>query len=359
MTLSLPVLQIEDLNYYFYLSPNVANSHKDQSLAFRSLSTDNTKPRLLPSGYEIVKAIDGLTLTLHDNECIGVIGETGSGKSTLIYSILNLPFSNLYERSGTINYYFPDTNKPIDLFSLSDTQMQKIRAFEFGFVPQLPKSSLNPWLDIGFQVGEVLFDNLTDRQNFIRERINEFLGKVAFPTSKKSYVKYVSQLSRGEAQRVCIAQSLMTDPRVLLADEPFTALDAITSNQIVQLFKELQAKLKTSFLFNTHNITAAWYLADTIAVIYGGEIVEVSPSRKFFDRPLHPYSQGLLEATPWYVDQQGRELKDIPGDPPISSNWPSGCKFHPRCAFASSKCVKIRPKRVDVNGVLVNCHLYS
>ncbi|MHA1227685.1 MAG: ABC transporter ATP-binding protein [Candidatus Hodarchaeales archaeon] len=358
MSFSSPILQIQDLNYFFYLSPNMLPSSEEHKHDFRSFISDDTaSPKMMPRGYDIIKAIDGLSLTLHQNECIGVIGESGSGKSTLIYSILNLPFSNLYQKSGEILYYFDEG--PIDLLSLTDAQMQKIRAFEFGFVPQLPKSSLNPWLNIGFQIGEVLFDNLTGRQNFIKEKIFEFLGKVSFPSPTENYAKFVNELSRGEAQRVCIAQCLLTDPRVLLADEPFTALDAITSNQIIRLFKELKDTLKTSFLFTTHNITAAWYLSDTIAVIYGGEIVEVSPTKKFYNKPLHPYSQGLLEATPWYVDYQGKELKDIPGDPPDSSNWPTGCKFHPRCAFASSKCAKVRPERVDVNGVLVNCHLYS
>ncbi|MFX1514345.1 MAG: ABC transporter ATP-binding protein, partial [Promethearchaeota archaeon] len=302
-----------------------------------------------------VKAVDGATITLHEEESISIIGETGCGKSTLLLSILNFPLPHISYRGGFINYYLPENDVPVNLLALTDREMEKYRGLHLAFIPQLPKEALNPWFQIGFQSGEILLERLSWRQEKIRERVIEFLGKVALPDPGTNIEKYVHQLSVGEAQRVCIAMALIGDPRILLADEPLSALDTTIQAQVIELLQTLKTELGSSYIFATHNIGAAGELGDIIAVMYGGEIVEISPvSKFFFGEPLHPYSKGLLAATPWYAMRKGTSIQEIPGELPKPHHWPSGCKFHPRCKSVMEKCIRMKPPRIKIEEAFVD-----
>jgi oligopeptide/dipeptide ABC transporter ATP-binding protein len=377
-----PLLEIKHLKYYYIIPELEISKFLDQKI----MEYLQTRPSFEPNPLEkkvredywsfgrekhiidgvdysysqeevVVRAVDGVTVSLKQNESLSIIGETGSGKSSLLYAIINYPLPQLAYKNGEINYYLNGT--PINLLILTDKEMEEYRGMLIGFIPQLPKESLNPWLKIGFQTGEVLLDRFSERQEIIHEKVLEYLGKVALPDPKMNYEKYVNQLSRGEAQRVCIAMALMTDPKLLLADEPLSALDTIIQANVIRLLRSLKDELKFSYIFATHNIGAAGQLGDIIAVMYGGEIIELQKTSKFFEEPLHPYSKGLLLATPWYALHHGTELAEIPGEMPKPFNWPRGCKFHPRCPHVMKKCQTKKPPRINVNGSEVECFLFD
>lgn len=377
-----PLLEIKNLKYYYIIPELEISKFLDQKimeyLQFRPSFNPNPIEKKAREDYwsfgrekhiidgidytysqeeVVVRAVDGVTVSLQQNESLSIIGETGSGKSSLLYAIINYPLPQLAYKNGEINYSLNGT--PINLLILTDKEMEEYRGMHIGFIPQLPKESLNPWLKIGFQTGEVLLDRFSERQEIIKEKVLEYLGKVAFPDPKINYNKYVNQLSRGEAQRVCIAMALMTDPRLLLADEPLSALDTIIQANVIRLLRSLKDELKFTYIFATHNIGAAGQLGDTIAVMYGGEIIELRKTSEFFKEPLHPYSKGLLSATPWYALQHGTELAEIPGEMPKPFNWPRGCKFHPRCPHVMKVCKTKKPPRVNVNGSSVECFLFD
>ncbi len=306
----------------------------------------------------VIKAVDTASLTLHRGESLCIIGETGCGKSTLLNSILQLFANYLALLEGEINYYPDDSSPPINLLSLDNRGMNEFRGVKIGYIPQLPKESLNPWLTIGFQSGEILLERLSLRQEKIKERVYEFLGKVALPEPKINYKKYVDSLSHGQAQRVCISMALIADPEILLADEPLASLDPANQAIIIELIQTLKKDLGGSYMFATHNIGAATKLGDTIAVMYGGEVIESRSVSDFLNEPLHPYSQGLLNALPWYAVTKGGLLEEIPGKIPKPYDWPRGCKFHPRCKHVMSKCRLEKPPRVVTKESFVECFLH-
>ncbi|MHA1990249.1 MAG: ABC transporter ATP-binding protein [Candidatus Hodarchaeales archaeon] len=307
-----------------------------------------------------VKSVDGVNISLGEKESMTIIGETGCGKTSLLQTILNLNPSGVSYKQGKIFYYDQSTGTSKDLLELQDTSLNYYRGLHIAYIPQIPKEALNPWLEIGFQSGEILQERLSWKQEKIKSRVLEFLGKVALPDPKINIKKYVHQLSGGEAQRVCISLALICEPRLLLADEPTASLDTILQNQVIELFRTLKKDLDISYLFVTHNINIAAQLSDSIAVMYAGEIVEKQSVEKFISQPLHPYSQGLLQADPWYAIQKGSSLYVIPGEIPSASRWPSGCKFHPRCNEAMEKCFLQRPPRIEIGtNNFVECFLYE
>ena len=307
----------------------------------------------------MVKAVDGATFTLRRGESLCLIGETGCGKSTLLLAILQLYADYMSYIQGEVNYYPPDSSTPINLLSLDNKSMNGYRGIKIGYIPQLPKESLNPWLTVGFQSGEILLERLSLRQEKIKERVYEYLGKVALPKPKINYKKYVDSLSHGQAQRVCISMALIADPEILLADEPLASLDTANQATIIELLQTLKRDLGGSHMFATHNIRAATKLGDRIAVMYGGEVVEANSVSKFIDEPLHPYSKGLLKALPWYSARKDGLLEEIPGKLPKPYDWPRGCKFHPRCNHIMSKCKTEKPSRIANEESFVECFLYA
>lgn len=306
---------------------------------------------------KMMKVVDDASLTLYKGKNTSVIGESGCGKTTLLMSVLNLPQEELGYMNGEILYNKDGTI--IDLLKLKEKDMRELRGLEFGLIPQLAKASINPWITIGLQTGEILKERLSEPQELVKEKVIEYLGKVAFPDGNVKIHKYVNQLSGGEAQKVCIAMALISNPKLLLADEIFSGLDTVTQSQIMELLKDLSNKLPFQFLLATHNITAALNISDDISIMYAGQIVESTTVRKFMEEPLHPYTQGLLNALPWYAFRKGKPLEAIDGESPNPYVWPTGCRFSPRCKKAFARCNKEEPPLISVGEVKVACWLYS
>lgn len=306
---------------------------------------------------EMMKILDGVNLTVYEGESTSIIGESGCGKSTLLLSILNLPQEELAYRSGEILYNNEGTI--VDLLKLPEKEMLELRGFHFGYIPQMAKSAINPMIPIGFQVGELLQERLSRNQELIKSKVIEYLGKVALPDPNIKADKYVHQLSGGEAQRVVIALALINNPHIILADEMFSALDTVLQSQIMDLLKDLSEKIHLQYVIASHNISAAINITQRIAVMYGGQIVESTPVKKFLEEPLHPYTQGMLNATPWYAARKGTEFEAIPGDSPQPFVWPKGCRFASRCKKAFAKCIREAPPLIQIEETTVACWLYS
>ncbi|MFW9928488.1 MAG: oligopeptide/dipeptide ABC transporter ATP-binding protein [Candidatus Thorarchaeota archaeon] len=277
----------------------------------------------------------------------------------MLYSAFSFPNDNIAHKSGKILYWDPNLECYVNLLELQEKEIVKYRGFHFGLIPQLPRESLNPWIQVGIQNGEILKERLKWKKEQARQKVIEFLGKVAISNPKINYRKYVNQMSAGEAQRVCISLALLAMPKIVFADEMFSSLDSLTQAQLIDLVLSLKKDLNMNFVLATHNIGAAGQLCEKIGVIYGGECIEFNDSNNFFKEPLHPYSKLLLESTPWYAVKSGKRLAEIPGEIPDSSNWPSGCKFHPRCPKATSLCAMKKPPRIYFGETFVECFLYA
>lgn len=295
----------------------------------------------------VVRAVNDVDLDIGEDETIGIIGETGCGKTILGLSILRLLSDNT-KVEGRILY------KGEDLLKLSEDEMRKIRGKEIAMIFQNPLSSMNPVLTIGTQVAEpVELHQHLDNQN-AKEKVIEMLKSVRIPSPSKRVNEYPHEFSGGMRQRAMIAMGLICMPSLIIADEPTTGLDVTIQAQIVELMKEVLKDSGTSMLLITHDLGVAAELCDYIAVMYPGEIVEYADVRNIFKNPKHPYTRGFLDSLP------GRGLKPIPGISPSLINIPEGCKFHPRCSYATGRCKKERPQMKKVGEKhIVRCFLYD
>lgn len=295
----------------------------------------------------VVRAVNDVDLDIGEGETLGIIGETGCGKTILGLSILCLLSENT-KVEGRILY------KGEDLLKLSEDEMRKIRGKEIAMIFQNPLSSMNPVLTIGTQVAEPveLHQHLEDRN--AKEKVIEMLKSVRIPSPSKRVNEYPHEFSGGMRQRAMIAMGLICMPSLIIADEPTTGLDVTIQAQIVELMKEVLKDSGTSMLLITHDLGVAAELCDYIAVMYPGEIVEYADVRNIFKNPKHPYTRGFLDSLP------GRGLKPIPGISPSLINIPEGCKFHPRCSYATERCKKERPQMKKVGEKhFVRCFLYD
>ena len=295
----------------------------------------------------VVQAVNDVDLDIGEGETLGIIGETGCGKTILGLSILRLLSENT-KVEGRILY------KGEDLLKLSEDEMRKIRGKEIAMIFQNPLSSMNPVLTIGTQVAEpVELHQHLDNQN-AKEKVIEMLKSVRIPSPSKRVNEYPHEFSGGMRQRAMIAMGLICMPSLIIADEPTTGLDVTIQAQIVELMKEVLKDSGTSMLLITHDLGVAAELCDYIAVMYPGEIVEYADVRNIFKNPKHPYTRGFLDSLP------GRGLKPIPGISPSLINIPEGCKFHPRCSYATERCKKERPQMKKVGEKhFVRCFLYD
>ena len=295
----------------------------------------------------VVRAVNDVDLDIGEGETLGIIGETGCGKTILGLSILRLLSENT-KVEGRILY------KGEDLLKLSEDEMRKIRGKEIAMIFQNPLSSMNPVLTIGTQVAEpVELHQHLDNQN-AKEKVIEMLKSVRIPSPSKRVDEYPHEFSGGMRQRAMIAMGLICMPSLIIADEPTTGLDVTIQAQIVELMKEVLKDSGTSMLLITHDLGVAAELCDHMAVMYPGEIVEYAGVRDMFKNPKHPYTRGFLDSLP------GRGLKPIPGMSPSMINLPEGCKFHPRCSYATERCKKERPRMIEVGEKhFVRCFLYD
>jgi oligopeptide transport system ATP-binding protein len=275
-----------------------------------------------------VKAIRGISFDLFKGETLAIVGESGSGKSVTTKSIMRLlPEHNSKIKSGEI--LFNNT----DLTKLSDKQMQKIRGHDISMIFQDPMTSLNPTMKIGNQIMEPLIKHQKMSKSAAKERAVELLKLVGIPKAELRVDQYPHQFSGGMRQRVVIAIALACNPQILIADEPTTALDVTIQAQILELMKDLQKKIDTSIIFITHDLGVVANVADRVAVMYGGKIVEIGTADEIFYNPKHPYTWGLISSMP-DLETNDEELYSIPGTPPDLLAPPKGDAFAPRNPYA-------------------------
>ena len=302
----------------------------------------------------IGKAVDGVTFSLDKGKVLGIVGESGCGKSVTSLSIMRLvdPATGRYE-GGSILF------EGQDILKLPEKEMQKLRGNRISMIFQEPMTSLNPVFTIGYQIEESLILHKEMDKKQARERAVELLELVGIPEARKRVEEYPHQLSGGMRQRVMIAMALAGDPELLIADEPTTALDVTIQAQILELLKSLQQKLGMSIIIITHDLGVIAEMADEVAVMYAGDIVEKAKTRELFDDPKHPYTIGLMNSIP-DVEEDVDRLRTLEGLVPSLYDMPSGCRFAPRCPFACEECEKQRIELTDLEGGRqVRCRRYE
>jgi peptide/nickel transport system ATP-binding protein len=294
-----------------------------------------------------VRAVDGVSLSIPRAQTLALVGESGCGKTTVGKGILQL----LKPTAGSVRF------EALELTRLKGEALRKQRA-NFQIIFQDPFSSMNPRMSVGDIIEEgMVAQRIGGNAQQRKQRVSELLQQVGL-RAEHAY-RYPHEFSGGQRQRICIARALAVDPKLIVCDEPTSALDVSVQAQILNLLQDLQRELGLSFLFITHNISVVSYLADRVAVMYLGRIVEEGGVEDVLDSPQHPYTQALLSAVPMVDGNNAREVIRLEGDMPSPSNPPKGCHFHPRCQHAKPECREVYPPVTDLSdGHQVRCHLY-
>jgi oligopeptide/dipeptide ABC transporter ATP-binding protein len=284
-----------------------------------------------------VRVVDGVSFAVAPGKLMGLVGESGSGKTVSVLSIMRL----LPERGRVVGGAVMFEGR--DLLKLSEAEMRAVRGAKIAMIFQEPMTSLNPVFTIGSQIGEaVRLHQHTSRHETLARTI-EALRMVGIADPERRVNDYPHQLSGGMRQRVMIAMALACNPRVLIADEPTTALDVTIQAQILDLIHELQERLKLAVILVTHDLGIVAQYADDVTILYAARVMEQAAARELFHNPLNPYTRGLLDSIPGVGGQRHRRLRAIPGTIPSASNPPSGCRFHPRCPLAIDECARVVP----------------
>ena len=302
----------------------------------------------------IVKSVDDVSFEVKHGKTLGVVGESGCGKSITSLSIMQLveiPPGKI--EGGEILY------EGEDLLKKSKDEMRKIRGGEIAMIFQEPMTSLNPVFTVGQQIMEALTLHTDLDKTAAKERAIEMLKLVKIPLPEKRFNEYPHQLSGGMRQRVMIAMALSCNPKLLICDEPTTALDVTIQAQILDLINELKEKLGTSIMMITHDLGVIAEVADDVMVMYAGKIVEYGDADEIFENPKHPYTHGLMGCIPKLTDEDHARLSVIEGMVPSFDDMPKGCAFCPRCTEAKAICRERMPELVDVNGQKVRCFKYT
>jgi oligopeptide/dipeptide ABC transporter ATP-binding protein len=293
--------------------------------------------------HGVVQAVRGVSFYLEEQETLAIVGESGSGKSISVKSIMGLLPKNGSITEGSILF------KGNDLAKYKERQMQNVRGSDISMIFQDPMTSLNPTMTVGKQIMEVLKEHRKDMNNEQKkERAIELISLVGISNPEARFGQYPHQLSGGMRQRVVIAIALACDPQILIADEPTTALDVTIQAQILDLLRDLQKKIKTSIIIITHNLGVVANIADRVAVMYGGQLVETAGVRELFYETKHPYTKGLLASIPKASDK-GKDLTAIPGTPPDLMEPPKGCPFAARCTETMVVCQEYVPEETSWN----------
>ncbi len=286
----------------------------------------------------LVHAVNGLSFKLKQGELLGVVGESGCGKSVTMMSMLKLlPMPPAEIVSGEVLF------EGADILHVSDDDLRKVRGGRIGFIFQDPMTSLNPVFTIGFQIMESLREHLGMSKKQARARTVELLELVGIPSASERLKDYPHQFSGGMRQRVVIAIALSCDPKVLIADEPTTALDVTVQAQILEIVRDLRQKLGTAIVWITHDLGVVAGIADRVAVMYGGFIVEYASVDTLFEKPGHPYTKALLETLPGTNKDGEHKLRSISGQAPNLLGAPTSCPFAPRCTHVFERCGKENP----------------
>lgn len=327
-----PILEIKDLKTYFFLEKST------------------------------VRSVDGVNLSLARKSTLGLVGESGCGKSVLSMSVMRLiPSPPGKIVSGEINLHRKESNEVIDIAKLDPrgSEMRRIRGGEIAIVFQEPMMSLNPLYTIGDQIAEVVEIHQKLSHKDALDRALEMLTKVQISAPKQRLREYPHQLSGGMRQRVMIALALSCNPSILIADEPTTALDVTVQSQILDLMNELQEDVGASIIIITHNLGVVSQMADQVAVMYLGKVVEFAETRAVFHEPLHPYTVGLLNSVP-VLGRKNQQLEPIKGMVPMPTDVIPGCAFAPRCPHAMKICREKLPALREVRpGHHAACWLYE
>jgi len=286
----------------------------------------------------LVPAIDRVSLHVDEGETLAIVGESGSGKSVTALSILRLLDDAGEINSGKILF------AGVDLLTLDNKSIRSIRGDRIAMIFQEPMSSLNPVLTIGKQVAEPIWLHRQLSWSHAAEQAAELLRRVAIPDAVDRLGDYPHQFSGGMRQRVMIAMALACEPKLIIADEPTTALDVTVQAQILSMLKHLTQELNTSLILITHDLGVVARYADRVAVMYGGRVVETAPARELYNNPRHPYTKGLMASVPSLDGTPGERLKTIEGQPPDLANLPPGCAFAPRCPYAKDQCLSEKPE---------------
>ncbi|MDE3123059.1 MAG: ABC transporter ATP-binding protein [Paracoccaceae bacterium] len=298
-----------------------------------------------------VHAVNSVSFDLKPGELLGVVGESGSGKSVTMMSLIGLlPSPPADVREGEV--LFGGT----DLLKCPPDRLRAIRGGDIGFIFQDPMTSLNPVFTVGYQIMEPLRRHKGMSKAAARQRAGELLELVGIPDAQRRLSDYPHQFSGGMRQRVMIAIALACDPKVLIADEPTTALDVTIQAQILELVKDLRQKLGMAIVWITHDLGVVAGIADRVMVMYGGQVVEQAPVKELFRNPQHPYTRALLKTVPGVLGERPEKLNVIEGQPPILYKAPAACPFRDRCAQAFDRCGQQNPPRLPVgNGHDVAC----
>src|SRR3954452_24612029 len=285
----------------------------------------------------VVKAVDSVSYDVHRGQALGIVGESGSGKSVSSLTVMGLTRQKNARISGEVIF------EGRDLLNASDSELRAIRGNEIAMIFQDPLSSLHPYYKVGWQLIEAIrVHNPSTSKQAARQRAIELLDMVDIPEPESRVDSYPHEFSGGMRQRAMIAMALANDPKLLIADEPPTALDVTVQAQILELILRLQHEMNTAVVMITHDLGVIAESADEVAVMYAGRIVERAPTSTIFNAPEHPYTWGLLGSIPRLDVPREAELVPIPGRPPSLINLPTGCSFHPRCPY-----VKPRHREVD------------
>jgi len=317
------------------------------------MSVENLETTFFTDSGEI-PAVNNVTFHINEGEVLGIVGESGSGKSVTSLSIMGLvPSPPGKITNGTIHLY--DKN----LLDMSERQMRNVRGNDIAMIFQEPMTSLNPLFTIGNQIIEALSIHNKISKKEARIRSIDMLQLVGLARAEQLMDEYPHQLSGGMRQRVMIAMALICNPKLLIADEPTTALDVTTQAQILKLMKRLNKELNTAIMLITHDLGVVAEICERVVVMYAGEIVEEAPVRDLFHHPKHPYTKGLIQSVP-DIRKKETSLHSIPGNVPIPGSVKNGCQFAERCEFKFDRCTAEAPPIYEISdGEKVRCFLFD
>lgn len=294
----------------------------------------------------IVYAVQGVDLEVKQGEIHGIVGESGCGKSVTSKSVIRLHNEETNRYAGDI--YIRDDSGEKDVLAMSRKQIRDFRGSTAAMIFQDPMTSLDPIMKAGEQIAEMLRAKKNLNRREAREKVIEMFEKIGITPAEKRYEQYPFEMSGGMLQRIMIAMALICEPKLLIADEPTTALDVTIQAQILKLIKKLQQESGTSVIFITHNLGVVAEICDSVTVMYAGKAVETASVVDIFDHPAHPYTKALLESNPRESDTEKR-MKSIPGSPPLLYEKFKGCAFAPRCKYADDKCRSCVPVTENVS----------
>ena len=301
--------------------------------------------------YGKVAVVDGVDFSIKEGETLGVVGESGCGKSVTSLSIMRLLAGN-GSSEGHIFY------EGKDLLQISEKQMQKIRGNDIAMIFQEPMTSLNPLQTVGRQIEESVLLHRKSSKAEAKKRAIEMLKAVGMPRPDEIYGEYPHQLSGGMRQRVMIAMAMSCDPKLIIADEPTTALDVTIQAQILELMQKVKEETNTSIMLITHDLGVVAEMCDRVIVMYAGQVLEEADKYELFENPKHPYTIGLMNSVP-DLEEEVEFLETIPGSVPLAHQMPTGCRFAPRCSKAMPICHEQEPELFKLQDQQCRCWLYA